>query len=166
MTRGWRRWISRFVGAGVVTATVCAGCGTRAEPVVVPPEIAAVVSLRASQFREIGTAFKALTDEMQSGDPYLPSMRRSALQIRDLSRDLSSWFPTGSGPETGLDTKARAEIWKRPEDFARATSLFQTRAEEFAHTVESGDLARISAHLKALGDSCAGCHDVFRVEDD
>ena len=52
------------------------------------PGAAEAIKNRIANFREIGTAFKAINDELKSAQPYLPSIQESARQIDFSVREL------------------------------------------------------------------------------
>ncbi|MDZ7748693.1 MAG: cytochrome c [Halofilum sp. (in: g-proteobacteria)] len=60
-------------------------------------------------------------------------------------------------------TDALPEIWQQPEDFQAKIDDFQAAAEGLVEAVETGERGRIVEGFKALGNSCGGCHDSYRV---
>ena len=74
-----------------------------------------------------------------------------------------SWFPAGSGPETGIKTAAKPEIWAQPADFKAAHDALVVEAGKLVTVAASGDAAAIGAQLQATGKACGGCHKPFRV---
>lgn len=99
---------------------------------------------------------KALKDELATTDLDRVVIRRSANEIRDTGKNLDHWFPQGSGPDAGLETKASAAIWKRTADFQRANLDYQARAEAFAQAAASGDAELVErSDVSSLAQSCA-----------
>ena len=73
------------------------------------------------------------------------------------------WFPRGTGPETGVRTRAKPEIWSNPSGFRLAGAALLVAARELSAAAQSGDVARIRAALPGVTRACGGCHDSFRA---
>jgi cytochrome c556 len=116
-----------------------------------------VIEGRQSALRDIGAAFKGITDELKKPAPSLPVIRQYARQIDELSKQQKFWFPPGSGPESDIETAAKPEKAGQVEFSVQATKLAQVSA--------GTDVAAIKAQWQALGKSCKGCHEKFREED-
>ena len=121
---------------------------------------------RKEGFRELGAAFKNVNDELKSGTPQVYIIQLSARQIRDASRAQFTWFPAGSEPKAGVKTKAKPEIWTHTEEFKTAQDKFATEATAFMSVAGTGDVTKIRAQAKQLGQTCKGCHEKFRVDDE
>jgi len=72
----------------------------------------------------------------------------------------------GSGPDSGVDTRAKANIWSEMDEFEDKIDDFQTAAENFQGAVDGGNRGQIIKAFKALGDSCGACHDTYRAEEE
>lgn len=59
-------------------------------------------------------------------------------------------------------TDAKPEIWQKPDEFREKTEAMKTEAQKLAEIAAGGDAAAIGGQMKALGDSCGGCHESFR----
>jgi cytochrome c556 len=153
-----------------------------------PP--AEAIKNRIANFREMGTAFKGIRDELRGSDPYLPSIQDSAGQIESLGTEIPTWFAPGTGPvaepEKGFidtilgwfssqddshkegKTKAKAAVWTQRAAFEQAHRRFHAAARRMNEVAQSGDKAAVAAQFKALGETCKNCHDTFRekVDDD
>jgi len=118
---------------------------------------------RHEGMEDIGDAFKVLGRETKADAPNLEAVRTSAATIARLAPEVSSWFPPGTGPDVGK-TRAKPEIWRKPEDFAAKTRAFQAAAQKFDATAKAGDVAAIKAGFGELGKTCKACHDPYRAE--
>jgi cytochrome c556 len=123
------------------------------------------VKSRIANYRQLGAAFKNVSDELKSGSPQMIIIQMSARTIRNASRQQYAWFPRGSGPAPGVKTRAKAAIWTQASDFKAAQDNFAKQAEAFAGVVKGGDVDQIRAAAKRLGGACAPCHRQFREED-
>lgn len=180
----------RFVLLTTATAVLLAGCGQPADnpaantaapksgqvlPITdnhamvaarPPATKAAALKLmheRHEGMEDIGDAFKVLGREVKAGSPNLAKVRSSASTIAGLAPKVSSWFPPGTGPDVGK-TRAKPEIWQKPEDYAAKTRAFQAAARSFNATAKAGDVTAIKASFGQLGKTCKACHDPYRAE--
>ncbi|MBA3512708.1 cytochrome c [Sphingomonas sp.] len=117
---------------------------------------------RHEAMEDIGDATKALGRELKASAPDLTAVRTHAATIARLAPEVSRWFPTGTGPDVGK-TRAKPEIWQKPEDFAAKTRAFQAAARSFDATARAGDVAAIKASFGELGKACKACHDPYRA---
>ncbi|RJF93901.1 cytochrome c [Sphingomonas cavernae] len=124
-----------------------------------------IVAMRVAGFREVGAAFKNINDELKSSTPQKYVIQLSARQIRDYARQHYGWFPAGSGSKPGVKTAAKPEIWSQAAAFKTAQDGFAKQANAFATVAASGDVARMRAQAKALGQTCTVCHRSFRIEE-
>lgn len=123
------------------------------------------VRARVDGFRELGAAYKNVNDGLRR-DVQTVLIQQSARQIRNASRAMYGWFPAGSGPQAGIKTAAKPEIWARSAQFKAAQDAFAKQAEVFQRTAGGGNAAAIRAEARKLGATCKGCHDTFRVPKD
>ena len=103
----------------------------------------------------------------------IDSLRRDHLGCYGYSRDTSptidrlaqqsgGWFPPGTGADIGK-TRAKAEIWQKPQDFAAKDKAFVQAAREFKAAADSGDIDEIRGEAGDLGKACKACHDPYRA---
>jgi cytochrome c556 len=84
-----------------------------------------------------------------------------AKDIMGTAEKIPSLFPKGS---TAGKTKAKPEIWEKPDEFSKAAKNLSKAAGELANAAKAGDDAAVTAKVKALGDACGACHKAFRAE--
>lgn len=124
------------------------------------------VRTRVAGFRELGASFKTVNDGLRAPEPQTVLIQMAARQIRNASAAMRGWFPAGSGPQPGVKTAAKPEIWTRSADFRRAQDAFAAQAIAFQNAANGGNVAAIRTAARSLGASCKGCHDQFRVPKD
>jgi len=124
-----------------------------------------VIEGRQSALRDIGAAFKGITDELKKTAPSLPQMRHYARQIDDLAKQQTFWFPSGTGPESDFETAAKPEIWQQPAQFKAAQAAFGEQVAKLVSVAAANDVAAIRNQWQALGKTCRDCHDKFREKD-
>lgn len=123
------------------------------------------VRTRVEGYRALGATYKAVNDGLRAPSPSLPAMQTAATRIRNAAALQYRWFPAGSGPQPGVKTGARPEIWAQPARFRAAQDAFAAQAVAFDKAVKGGDFAAIKSASRTLGATCKGCHDQFRNED-
>lgn len=150
--------------------------GVRRAAVIVLSAIAAVtygaandvISARQANFKDLGAAFKKLGDELKKPSPAASQLDPSVARIADLAKQLSQqgrFFPKGSGPEAGVETGARKEIWEKPQEFQKALQTLSTEAGNLA-SIPTADTTSLKAQFRKLGTACKDCHTSFREKDD
>ncbi|MEZ5562741.1 MAG: cytochrome c [Gammaproteobacteria bacterium] len=83
--------------------------------------------------------------------------------LATLGTQLKVLFPAGSG--TG-DTDALPLIWQEQARFAELLTASEKSTADLRTAVAAGDKAATMKAFKAVGESCKGCHDRYRKEDD
>ena len=135
-------------------------------PAAIPPankaEALKLMHERHEGMEDIGDAFKVLGREMKSDAPDLQAVRTHSATVARLAPQVSRWFPAGTGPDVGK-TRAKPEIWQKPEDFAARARAFQGAAQKFDATAKGSDVAAIKASFGAVGKTCKACHDPYRA---
>lgn len=117
---------------------------------------------RHEGMEDIGDAFKVVNRELKAGSPNVGAIQAAAASIAANAEKSGTWFPPGTGPDVGK-TRAKAEIWQKPEDFAAKDAAFVKAAQAFKAAADSGDVAAIKAQAGELGKSCKACHDPYRA---
>lgn len=121
---------------------------------------------RHKRFEEIGKAFKAINGQLKSASPDVGAIAGHASLIHRYAPQVPSWFPAGTGPQDGVRTDARAEVWQEPDRFRKAAAGLVAPAARLAEAAKGGDLEAVRAAVKPLGQACKTCHDRFREEDE
>jgi cytochrome c556 len=132
----------------------------------VPADIAAVMHARHEHYEEMGKAMKGIGDQLKADSPSVEAIQAHAALIAGYGPQILTWFPEGSGPETGRDTRAKAEIWSDAATFRQRAQAFEAESARFNAAAQSGDVAAIRAGVPELGKACKNCHDRFRAPED
>jgi cytochrome c556 len=120
-----------------------------------------LMKARHDHYHHLGDAFKTVRDQVKSDSPDLAAIKSAAKIVNDASADQAKWFPAGTGPEAGK-TRALAEIWSKPTEFAAAEKLFSDAAPKLYAAANAGDVAAVKAQFGEVGKSCKNCHENFR----
>ncbi len=131
-----------------------------ATPLLAAP--ADTIRTRIAGFRELGAAFKAVNDSLRSDTVQTVLVRQSAREIRSAGQHIAHWFPAGTGPQAGIKTRAKADIWTKPRDFRKVQVAFSRQTIAFQRAANGTDIEKIRTEARKLGGTCKGCHDLFQ----
>jgi len=143
----------------VLAAGLCLAGGT-----VAAVNAKAVIAAREANFKTFGKSMKAINDSLKSDAPDLAAIASNAAAIRGLAPKVVTWFPKGTGPESGVKTEARAEIWTDGAGFAAAARRLEPEAAKLEALARAGDLTGVRAQVRVVGGTCKGCHDKFKAD--
>ena len=153
----------KIILTGLAAAGLSLACAAIAAPP--PPAPAKVIALRKGNFKEIGGSFKAINDELKSGSPDLAMVRPAARDVASRARVAANLVPRGTGPESGVKTRAKAEIWARSAEFVQLQRNMITAADALDAVAKAGNVAALPGAVQAVGMTCKSCHDKFRETD-
>jgi cytochrome c556 len=121
-----------------------------------------VVKGRQAGMMLSGVAMGAMKSAIDAGQA--PSTQRFN------SRALARWahavpgmFPAGSGPESGVETHAKAEVWSDRAGFEAKAAAYAAAADRLAELAGGEDAAAFSAQWTIVRSSCQSCHDVYKA---
>src|SRR2546430_1091775 len=118
-----RAFVGLTVLGVVVIASAQSGGGTHV-PAAGIARAAEVISARQQGFKKMGAAFKSLHKELSGSSPDAAKIAAAAADIKTGTDAVVGWFPPGSGPEAGVKTQAKAEIWTDAKGFAATRAAF------------------------------------------
>lgn len=124
---------------------------------------APVVAARQANYKQMAAAVKGINDQLRSGSPDLAAIRPRAALLANYGVQVLRWFPRGSGPQAGVRTRARPEIWTDWAGFERAGARLLVAARVVNRAARSGDIAAVRAAMPALTRACSACHDDYRA---
>jgi cytochrome c556 len=126
--------------------------------------IADVVKARQKGLKTLGAAFKTIRDELHGDSPDAAKIRSAAADITNTAGAIGKWFPAGTGPDSGVKTDAKPEVWADAAGFAAAQDAFVREANKWTQLANSTDVSAWKEGAASLGQSCKGCHDKYRVK--
>lgn len=147
-----------IAAAGLATLVAGATIATAAAP-----SPTAIVAARHANFKKMGTAMKALKDEMGGGADKA-KMLAAAKTIADVSRQQARLFPANTAPAY-VKTHALPTIWTNRATFDGDMKKLMVEANKLVAVAGSGNTADIGNQFKVVGATCGGCHRQFREED-
>ena len=128
-------------------------------------DAASIESSRKDHFHQIGAAFKAVMDQTHASAPDFQIIHANAQTLEQLIAALPSWFPAGSGPESGVKTRAKAEVWTKASDFQEDARLAHEAAQDLVKASAGSDVSVVATSAMALGKRCGACHADFREKE-
>jgi cytochrome c556 len=119
---------------------------------------------RQGVMRTVGGQMSSMAAVLR-GQVHFDNLAFHARGMAELAEIVPHVFPEGSGVSK---SEALPAIWEKPDEFKEAITKFVDAANGMAKAAESGsgDMGSIGPAMKALGQSCKGCHDNFREEHD
>jgi cytochrome c556 len=150
--------IARFMALAVCAVgigLVSVGSGWAAD------EPANLIKYRKNVMKSIGAHITNIAAVVKGEVSRTDHLTRDAAALAELTRDIPTLFPEGSGDG---DTRALPDIWADWAKFEEAAKTTHERAQELAAVAEGGDVAAVGPALGALGKACGGCHKPFRKE--
>jgi|SRR5580765_5792299 cytochrome c556 len=118
-----------------------------------------VIQKRQDAMKGNSAAAKAIKGAVETKD--YATVEAKAKDIMGTADKIVSLFPKGS---TTGKTKAKPEIWEKPDDFSKAAKNLSKSADELASAAKAGNAADVDVKVKALGEACNSCHKQFRAE--
>jgi cytochrome c556 len=117
------------------------------------------IKYRQAAFSLLGSHFGRIGAMVNGRVPYDAKVAAdNAALVGVLSKLPGGAFPVGS--EAGLNTRAKAEIWK---DSAKFTAAYEKMVTEVGKLpAAAGDPAALKVAFGAAAATCKGCHDDFR----
>jgi len=150
--------LAGFRSVAVTAAVVFAATAALAAGI----NAADTIKARHDHFHELGGAAKAIGDQLKSGSPDAGVVKANAAKLAQLGAALPSWFPAGSGPESGVKTRALPLIWSDAAGFSAAAKTLATETAKLNTIAASGNMAGVGAQMQAVGAACGGCHKKYR----
>lgn len=157
--------MSKLVRNSLFAATAAAAVAFATVSIAQTNSPADVIKTRQQGLKDLGAAFKEVRDQLK-GAADMAKIKAAAATIKSKSDVMANWFPKGTGPEVGVKTGAKPEIWSDADGFKAAMAKFVDEAGKFAQTADGGDSKAVMGAMRTLGQSCGGCHDKYRVKED
>jgi cytochrome c556 len=143
------------IGAAALAVTTIAWAATPAQ----------TIAARQDNFKAMGRANKAISDELKKASPDLALVRTQAAAVHQAGARVAGLFPRGTGPQTGIKTGALPAIWVRSREFTAANTRLVNAARGLENAARSNNVDAVKTAMRTLGGTCKGCHDEFKAKD-
>lgn len=173
----FRQVLALIAASMLANSAIASEKGKKPEPAPAPAPAAAaapapapagapadLIKYRQREMGAIGKHFGAIGMIVEGKVNRPEDLLGHTAALVELSRDLASQFPKGTGPADG-ETSALPKIWEDAEGFAKAVAAFETATAELHKAAEARDMAALPAAKEKVGDACGGCHDNFTKDE-
>ena len=123
---------------------------------------AELIRNRQAGYKQMSDSFKVLFAQTKASEPSLDAIRTHAANVARIAPMVGGWFPPGTGPETGVPTRAKAELWANAADFRQRSATLVVAARQVDAAARAGNIEAFRAAFPGLRQSCADCHDRYR----
>ena len=152
--------MKRIMTAAVIgLACVAGAAGARAPQ----PDASDIVKGRQAGMMLSGAAMASIKTAIDAGQPPA-SQRFSTRALARWSHALPGMFPVGSGPDAGVASGARAEVWTDRAGFEAKAADYAAAADRLAELAGGDDAAAFSAQWSVVRASCQACHDGYKAD--
>ena len=130
----------------------------------VDPHVA--IPARQMGMKQVGRTFKGINDQLHASTPDAKALADGSAQLADLATKVPSWFPAGSGPDSGVKTGAKADIWANGADFKTKQAALIAATRALANGAKhSSDPAVLTPLVRQVGGACKACHTTYKIQD-
>ena len=126
-------------------------------------DAADIVKGRQAGMMLSGVAMASIKAAIDAGQPPA-SQRFSTRALARWSHALPGLFPAGSGPDSGVTSGARAEVWTDRAGFEAKAAAYAEAADHLAELAGGEDAAAFSAQWTVVRASCQSCHDGYKAD--
>lgn len=125
---------------------------------------AGAIATRQDAMKAQGGAMRTMTQMVRGEQPWNQQAAvQAATTVNNTAKVIPSVFPQGSGPDAGK-TDALPAIWQNWSDFQAKAKALETESAKLLQLAQAGDEAGFKAQFPAVGRSCGGCHETYRVK--
>ena len=126
------------------------------------PRAEDVIKGRQGAMMLSGVAMASIKGAIDAGQP-LASQRFSTRSLARWAHAVPGMFPAGSGPEAGVPSNARAEIWSDRAGFEARAADYAAAADRLAELAAGDDAAAFAEQWTAVRATCQACHDGYKA---
>ena len=126
------------------------------------PRAEDVIKGRQGAMMLSGVAMASIKGAIDAGQP-LASQRFSTRSLARWAHAVPGMFPAGSGPEAGVQSNARAEIWSDRAGFEARAADYAAAADRLAELAAGDDAAAFAEQWTAVRATCQACHDGYKA---
>ena len=124
-----------------------------------------LIKQRRDQMKELGEHMRAVIDFIKGVKDDPDEVKVHTAKINLIAAQIPVMFPEGSGMDDGLgvETGAKAEIWKDWNGFEASAKFFSVEAAKLDALSVSADRSTLAPQFMKLGkEGCSACHESFR----
>jgi cytochrome c556 len=119
------------------------------------------VAYRQKLMASLGASMGSIGDMLKYKLPY--DGKHVATHAQNVS-NIGALIGEAFKKETAANSGSKPEIWQEWDKFIAAADAMSKAGAELAKAAEGGAAGpALMPQIKAIGDSCKGCHDPFRI---
>ena len=145
--------VRRLFGTAILIMGCCFGTPIAAAGV------EGMVEVRQTLMVSVAAHMRSLGAVAKGNSPITKTSHDHALSIVRISNVLALLFPQGS---QGGKSHTKEEVWSEPLEFERKLREFEEAAARLLLVIQDGQQVEVGPSLRAVGNTCSGCHNVFR----
>ena len=131
-----------------------------------PVEVDPVVSYRKALMSSTGAHMSGARLVIKGQVDRPGDMVMHAKSLHDASKVLCELFPKSTTPKEEPTIEALLAVWTKPEEFKKACETFELETSKLFELSRGSDFDAVKGQYKAVGQSCGGCHDTFKKDED
>lgn len=143
----------------MMLAVAVAGCAVPAIAQFQKPEDA--IKYRQNAFFVMSQHFGRLGAMANGRTPFDAKVAQDNAAIVETMSKLP-WAAFGPGTETGIPSKAKAEIWTEKSKFDQGADKMMTELAKLNTAAKTGNLDALKAAFGDAAGTCKACHDSYR----
>jgi cytochrome c556 len=121
-----------------------------------------LVTKRQAIFKKFTKALEPMGLVARERNDYIKTeFMANAQALQELSKQPWVYF---SAEGNYQPSRAKPEIWTRPDDFKKAQTGYLTAVDQLVAVSGSSDMPSIKAAVDEVQKSCKTCHDQFRLD--
>ena len=123
-----------------------------------------LIKSRQSVMRIFASSLTGLGNIAQGKVSQPGHMAAYANALAAVAATLPDQFPAGTGPDSGVKTRALPAIWDDAAGFEQVLAVTSAAVADLVAAAESGDVGATGAALGNLGkNGCGACHTNYRT---
>ncbi len=119
------------------------------------------ITYRVRVMKGIGSNMGSIGDVLKGKVDHKQLIVHYAKAMNEASKTVTTIFKQDTRT-SAKKTRSKPEIWTKWGEFEDAAKKLEDESAKMIAAAQSGDMAKIGAQMKALGDSCGDCHKPFR----
>ena len=152
--------MKRIITAVAIGLTCLGGAAGAQAP---QASAADVIKGRQAAMMLSGVAMASIRGSIDAGQP-IASQRFSARSLSRWAHAVPGMFPAGTGPEAGVPTNAKPEIWSDRAGFEARAADYAAAADRLAELAAGEDAAAFAAQWTAVRATCQACHAAYKAD--
>ena len=146
----------RRIMTGAVIGLLCIGGAANAQG----GGPADIINGRRAGMMLSGAAMGGIKAGIDANAP-LQSQRSSARAVARWAHAVPGLFPQGTGPDSGVQTGAKAEVWSDRAGFEAKAAEYAAAADRLSELAQGEDAAAFAAQWAVVRQSCQSCHEGY-----